>query len=52
MSVVDKALDPTKSAGDIDPDELLTAYNVSDVRKVQQRLRCIVLSSLNTAHDA
>ncbi|KAI0734707.1 hypothetical protein C8Q72DRAFT_807315 [Fomitopsis betulina] len=38
MSVVDKALDPTKP-GDLDPHELLTTYSVSDVRKVQQRLR-------------
>lgn len=50
MSVVDKALDTAKP-GDLDPDELLTTYSVSDVKKVQQRLRCVVRSSPSTAQD-
>ncbi|KZT75023.1 hypothetical protein DAEQUDRAFT_17744 [Daedalea quercina L-15889] len=39
MSTADAVLDPTKNPADIDPDELFTRLNVSEVRKVQQRLR-------------
>ena len=51
MSIGDKALDPTKLLGDINPDELFTTHSVSEVRKVQQRLRCVCSGRLDPVYN-
>lgn len=43
-STVEPMMDPTRNPGGIDPDELFTRHTVSEVRKVQQRLRCVLRS--------
>ena len=41
-SSMDTVLDPSRNPSNIDPDELFGRHTVSEVRKVQQRLRCVL----------